>query len=164
MQHYRNNSSNFLFPIYYFQDFCIESLFNSVDYYLNSFSVFYYMLGTSILNTLLATYCLLVVLFRCKVALQDVFWFKRESLTMVVWISEAAVVGPRALIELAALNQLWLGACENDVLHLCVQNVVEDYFSPQHILDKSVLFSFFPHSVVMLSVLSAGILFFLSEK
>lgn len=51
----------------------MENLLNSVDYYLNLFSVFYYMLGTSILNTLLATYCLLIVFFVCKVALQDVF-------------------------------------------------------------------------------------------
>lgn len=52
---------------------------------------------------------------------------------MAVWISEAAVVGLRALIELAVLNQLSLGACENDILHLCVQNFVEDYFFPRHI-------------------------------
>lgn len=43
MQHYRNNSSNFLFPICYSQDFCRENPLNSADYYLNLFSVFCYI-------------------------------------------------------------------------------------------------------------------------
>lgn len=49
---------------------------------------------------------------------------------MVVWISEAEVVGLRALVELAVSNQSRLGACENDILHLYIQNLVEDYFFP----------------------------------